>query len=298
MTETPPNPKTKRRQISSLVKGIRILETIIAAGNGIKVSEIARNFDMPASNLSLFLNSLVDTGYVIRNPMDGKYYASEKLVHLAAAIDTPYKRLEICAQDAMRELHALHDENVLLAVLNHNRLQFISTLQSSRNIQILNNDNRSFIPHVTAAGKAILAFLPETLLEAYLARIQLERFTSKTVTDPALIRHDLGTVRGRGYAINRGEYEEEVMAVAAPVFAGTSIEGSLVVQFPTFRHREQDLDAHAGPIVGAARRISNRLSENGGGERLWRPAAAEAIDALPAIGCTDRPRRAARRRRS
>ena len=77
MTETPPNPKTKRRQISSLVKGIRILETIIAAGNGIKVSEIARNFDMPASNLSLFLNSLVDTGYVIRNPMDGKYYASE-----------------------------------------------------------------------------------------------------------------------------------------------------------------------------------------------------------------------------
>ena len=260
MIESSPKPPPKRRQISSLVKGIRILETIIDAGAGIKVSEIARSFDMPASNLSLFLNSLVDTGYVIRNPMDGKYYASEKIVHMAAAIDTPYKRLEICAQCAMRRLHALHDENVLLAVLNHNRLQFISTLQTSRNIQILNNDNRSFIPHVTAAGKAILAFLPEKLLEAYLARIQHERFTSKTVTDLAVIRRELVAVRSRGYAINRGEYEAEVMAVAAPVFAGASIEGSLVVQFPTFRHAERDLKGHAGPIVDAARRISRRLN--------------------------------------
>ena len=263
MTEPPPRPRirppTRRRQISSLVKGVRILETIVAAGNGIKVSEIARSFEMPASNLSLFLNSLVDTGYVIRNPIDGRYYASEKIVHMAGTIDTPYKRLEICGQEAMRELHARHDENVLLAVLNHNRLQFISTLQSSRNIQILNNDNRSFIPHVTAAGKAILAFLPKTLLEAYLARIRLERFTSKTVTDLAMIRRDLDAVRGRGYAINRGEYEAEVMAVAAPVFAGGAIGGSLVVQFPTFRHGERDLDGHAAPIVDAARRISDLL---------------------------------------
>lgn len=260
MTETSPNPTPKRRQISSLVKGIRILEAIVAAGNGIKVSEIARSFDMPASNLSLFLNSLVDTGYVIRNPVDGKYYASEKIVHIAAAIDTRYKRLEICAQDAMRRLHGGHDENVLVAVLNHNRLQFISTVQSSRNIQILNNDNRSFIPHVTAAGKAILAFLPHNLLEAYLARIQLERFTSKTVTDLAVIRRELDTVRSRGYAINRGEYEAEVMAVAAPIFVGASIEGSLVVQFPTFRHAERDLEGHAGPIVDAASRISRLLN--------------------------------------
>ena len=259
MTETSPKPAPKRRQISSLVKGIRILEAIVAAGNGIKVSEIARSFDMPASNLSLFLNSLVDTGYVIRNPMDGRYYASEKIVHIAAAIDTRYKRLEICAQDVMRRLHACHDENVLVAVLNHNRLQFISMLQSSRNIQILNNDNRSFIPHVTAAGKAILAFLPDNLLEAYLARIELERFTSKTVTDLSLIRRELEMVRARGYAINRGEYEAQVMAVAAPVFAGASIEGSLVVQFPTFRHAERDLEGHAGPIVDAARRVSSLL---------------------------------------
>ena len=260
MTETNQKPAPKRRQIGSLVKGVRILEAIVAAGNGIKVSEIARSFDMPASNLTLFLNSLVDTGYVIRNPMDGKYYASERIVHLAAAIDTRYKRLEICAQEVMQRLYACHDENVLLAVLNHNRLQFIATLQSSRNIQILNNDNRSSIPHVTAAGKAILAFLPENLLEAYLARIRLERFTSKTATDLVLIRRELETVRSRGYAINRGEYEAAVMAVAAPVFVRSSIEGSLVVQFPTFRHTEQDLTAHAGPIMDAALQISRLLN--------------------------------------
>ena len=69
-----------------MVKGLRILETIAGAANGIKLSEIARVFAMPTSNLTLFLNSLVDTGYVIRNPANGKYCASEKIHHMAAAI--------------------------------------------------------------------------------------------------------------------------------------------------------------------------------------------------------------------
>ena len=246
-----------------MVKGLRILETIVGAANGIKVSEIARVFDMPTSNLTLFLNSLVDTGYIIRNPANGRYYPSEKINHMAAAIDTPYTRLTISAQEAMRELHDRYDENVLLAVLNNSFLQFIATLQSSRNIQILNNDDRSFIPHVTAAGKAILAFLPDTQLRVYLGGVPRDRFTPKTITEVAAIRRELETVRRRGYAINRGEYEPEVMAVAAPVLIDTAIQGSLVVQFPTFRYREADLEAQAEHIVAAALRISRRLTDTG-----------------------------------
>lgn len=249
--------KPKRRQIGSLVKGLRILETITAAAGGVKVSEIARAFKMPTSNLTLFLNSLVDTGYVIKNLFDGRYYPSEKIIHIASSIDTRYKRLEICAQAEMNRLHAKYDENVLLAVLNNFRLQFISTLQSKRNIQILNNDNRSFIPHVTAAGKAILAFLPPKMLADYFAAIELERFTEKTVTDQDRIESELQDVRTKGYAINLGEYEAEVMAVAAPVFVGETVQGSLTVQFPTFRYNEADLDGHGQEIIEAARRIGS-----------------------------------------
>jgi DNA-binding IclR family transcriptional regulator len=248
--------KPKRRQIGSLVKGLRILETITAATRGVKVSEIARTFEMPTSNLTLFLNSLVDTGYVIKNPFDGRYYPSEKIIHIASSIDTRYKRLEICAQKEMSVLHERYDENVLLAVLNNFRLQFISTLQSKRNIQILNNDNRYFIPHVTAAGKAILSFLPQKMLADYFAAIELERFTDKTVTDLTLIEGELANVRAKGYAINRGEYEPEVMAVAAPVFAGDTVQGSLTVQFPTFRYDEAVLDAHGQEIIESARSVS------------------------------------------
>jgi DNA-binding IclR family transcriptional regulator len=191
--------------------------------------------------------------------MDGRYYAAEKLVHIASQIDTPYKRLELLAADEMRKLHDQYDENVLLAVLNSYRLQFISTLQSTRNIQILNNDDRSFVPHVTAAGKAILAYLPEKLLDAYYANAVFRKYTDKTTTDLKAIAEELAEVKQKGYAINRGEYEAEIMAVAAPIFHGEAIEGSLIVQFPTFRYRESELDAQGRTIMAAAKRVSKRL---------------------------------------
>jgi DNA-binding IclR family transcriptional regulator len=236
-----------------------VLEIICNAADGLKVSEVARAAGMPTSNLTLFLNSLISTGYVIKNPFDGKYYASEKIVHIGASIDTRYKRLEIAASEAMNDLHRRYDENVLLAVLNGYRLQFISTLQSSRNIQILNNDGRSFIPHVTAAGKAILAFLPEKWLDAYFEQVPLERFTTRTVTSKAAILRELRSIREAGYAINKGEYEVEVMAVGAPIVVDDHVHGSLVLQFPRFRYREADLSANADAVVAAAQRIARQL---------------------------------------
>jgi DNA-binding IclR family transcriptional regulator len=247
------------RQIGSLVRGLKILEIVCRAGEGLKVSQIARAIGMPTSNLTLFLNSLLAAGYIIKNPFDGRYYASEKIVHIGSSIDTRYKRLEIAASEAMEDLHARFDENVLLAVLNGYRLQFISTLQSRRTIQILNNDDRLFVPHVTAGGRAILAFLPPKWLDGYFQKVPLERFTPRTITSKAVILRELQSVRELGYAMNKGEAEAEVMAVGAPIFVDGEVQASVVLQFPRFRYREADLAGNADAVVIAAQRIARAL---------------------------------------
>ncbi len=112
---------------------------------------------------------------------------------------------------------------------------------------------------MTAAGKAILAFLPETWLKKYFGKVSLTRFTDKTNTSMTVIQKELESVRINNYATNRGEYEREVMAVAAPIFSAGNVQGSLVVQFPTFRYKESDLDKHGPTLITAAKKIGQRF---------------------------------------
>ena len=248
------------RQNSSLIKGLKILEYVATSPSGLKLSDIARTVELPTSNLTLFLNSLVETGYIIKNLVDGRYYISDRIDRMAKKITTSrYIQLESVARGEMAQLHKKFDENILLAVLNNYRLQFIITLQSSRNVQILNNDDKTFIPHVTAAGKAILAHLSDDLLDSYLAAVELQRFTSKTITKASDIRNELATVRERGYAINRGEFEEMVMAVAAPIIQNNEVLASVVVQFPAFRYQEEELPSFAKDVIVSAKSIERKL---------------------------------------
>ncbi|MBN1670178.1 MAG: IclR family transcriptional regulator [Kiritimatiellae bacterium] len=254
------------RVIHSLVRGIRVLERIAEARDGARVADLARHFSMPSSNMTLFINSLVQAGYAIRDPATGRYHLSGRIRELAGAVRAdPCADLATVAAAELDALHAQFNENVLLAVLSSYRLRFIAHRQSTRNIQILNLDEKTFIPHVTAAGKAILAFLPDPKLAKYFDQTKLERFTRKTRTQKKAILADLRRVRARGYAVNTGEYEEDIMAVAAPILARGQVVASLVVQFPVFRYGEKALNQHGPVVKTAADRVTRGLAAIGEG---------------------------------
>ena len=85
-------------------------------------------------------------------------------------------------------------------------------------------------PHAVANGKVLLAHA------AIPVPRHLERYTDHTITDPAVLTAELARVRERGYATAVGELEDELVAVAAPVFdtAGTCV-AALSVSGPAFR---------------------------------------------------------------
>jgi DNA-binding IclR family transcriptional regulator len=246
----------------SVVKGIKILEYLSKEFNGAKLSDISRAMKMPASNLTLFVNSLVECGYVIKTITDGKYYLSDRLGCLIThANNSLYSQLELVAEGEMKRLYHKFDENVLLAVMNGYQLQFLRTLQSKRTVQILNNEGKYFLPHISAAGKALLAQLNPKMLDLYFENTELKRFTAQTLTDRASIEAELKLVRENGYAINRGEFENEILAAAAPIFRGDTVLAAIIVQFPNFRYRVEQLPEFAQEIVTSAKKIESKLNE-------------------------------------
>lgn len=249
------------RTITSLSKGIKILEFLAESHEGVKLSEISKVVSMPSSNLSLFLNTLIESGYAIKNPKDNRYYVSNRLVEIANLIrPNRYMRLLSVSKTPIEKIHTIFDENVILGVVNNYKLYLISRLQSTKSIQIVLNDG-PFIPHVTAGGKVILAFLSDSRLKEYFKKTEWKSFTSQSLTEKELVLKQLEEIRENGYAINRGEYEEEIMAIAAPIFENKEVIAALIVQFPTFRYREEELYDKAPEVIATAERIGKLLKQ-------------------------------------
>ncbi len=75
---------------------------------------------------------------------------------------------------------------------------------------------RSISLHATSTGKVLLAWSPEAESAALRPR-RLERFTETTITAKRALKKELASVRERGYATCRGEFNASAWGVSAPV---------------------------------------------------------------------------------
>jgi IclR family acetate operon transcriptional repressor len=93
---------------------------------------------------------------------------------------------------------------------------------------------------------------------------RLERFTDRTIVDPAVLGPVVDAVRGRGWARAIGEREEHLNAIAAPVLgARGELAAILGIQGPDTRFDEAAQDAAAPALVRAAVALSAELGYHG-----------------------------------
>ncbi|MFC6837934.1 IclR family transcriptional regulator [Halomarina ordinaria] len=97
--------------------------------------------------------------------------------------------------------------------------------------------------HQIAAGKAILANLPEARVTEIVARHGLPRATDATITNRAALGEELATIRERGVSYSLGESTRGLNAVAVPMFApDDEVLGACVISGPSHRLRGQLLE--------------------------------------------------------
>jgi DNA-binding IclR family transcriptional regulator len=100
---------------------------------------------------------------------------------------------------------------------------------------------RQFL-HATAAGKCILAYLPDDRVEAVVDQHGLDALTDHTITDRGDLFESLETIRDRGYAFNREERIRREQEIGVGIMnEHDEIIGSLSVSAPSYRWNEEDL---------------------------------------------------------
>ena len=113
--------------------------------------------------------------------------------------------------------------------------------------------------HCTAAGKVLPANLRQDELEQTLP-LQLERFTPHTITAVDDFLRELERVRQRGYACTRGELQEGLNAIAAPIYDYLGqVPSAANVAGPAYRVTPERFSTLAAQLMEATTRISGQL---------------------------------------
>lgn len=245
----------------SVVTVFRVLEEV-ARRQPVGVSELSRALDLPKSTTQRGLAVLHDLGWI--RPGNGESTAWS-LTTKALAIGSRAEDLEIreVALPVMRELNALTQENVHLAVPDGDWVTLVEKVDSAKAVRTFHRLGAMAPIHASSTGKSILACRSREEVQGVIDR-GLDRYNDRTIVDPAALWRELERIRELGYAVNRGEWREDVTALGAALL---DAEGrplaALSVSVPAHRLPKRLIPTLGRQVAAAADRVNAASTRHG-----------------------------------
>jgi DNA-binding IclR family transcriptional regulator len=228
---------------------------VLAGGPGeMGTNELARRTRLSPSTVSRTLATLAAGGLVAHVPESGRYRLGLRLLQLGHAALAGLD-LRTVARPHLTALVGATGETATISAPGDPDAVTVDFVQSPASVQSVAQLGRPSVAHATAAGKVVLAFGRVTLPAG-----PLQAFTRRTLTDPDALARDVARVRRRGWARAVREREEDLSALAAPVFGPSGeLAGVLGLQGPASRLDREAMRVALGPLLERAEAVSHAL---------------------------------------
>jgi IclR family acetate operon transcriptional repressor len=190
-----------------------VLSTFSATHPRMGVNEIARRAGLPKSTTSRLVASLVRHGYLHR---DGQLVSvGLKLFELGTLSAQP-NELRSLALPTMADLRNSTLQTVHLSVLEGTDVLYIGILRGRDSSALRSRVGGRLPAHATGAGKALLAFAPEDVVDRVIER-GLVPYQPGTITNPTALLRELESIRRTHVAYSTAEAGPGVTGAASPI---------------------------------------------------------------------------------
>lgn len=243
---------------NSVARAFAILELFTERQPQVTAGDVAGALGLNTVTAHRFLRSLAAVGAVV--PVSrGTYRLGFMFADLGNRV-VHSNHLAEAAQPVLERVTADLNEASMAAILENNRIACVAIALSGRTLSVNVRVGTRMQVYCSANGKLWLAHAPEQQRERYLAETKLVQLTARTITDPARLRAQLAEIRRQGYAVNDGEREDGLSAVAVPVLGrGDNMLAGISVFGPTTRMSAEVMDKALTRLKQAAREIEAAL---------------------------------------
>ncbi len=226
------------------------------------MTQIAEQVGIHKSTAHRLLATLEGKRFIQRDQDTGIYRLGIRLLQMAY-LTLEQNDLRRLAVPFMHQLCDLYEENIDLTVLDDTDVVFINILEGPQRVKLAAAIGQRLPAFATASGKAILGFLPEKLVRYILDRGMLP-LTPFTIKSPDDFFDNLKSVRDLGFSISEQELEEQINAVAAPIFDQENHPiASIAIAGPAYRLTRERMIEIGPDLAATTREISQEISMAG-----------------------------------
>ncbi|KUM29729.1 IclR family transcriptional regulator [Arthrobacter sp. EpRS66] len=245
--------------VKSAEKTLAVLLAFSAGNSELTVSQVATATDQTRASARRFLLTLVDLGYL--QAQGNAFRMTPRVLDIGAA----YLSGLTLPQAAVGHLQALArelEETASLCVLEGQDVLYVERVAAPR-LHALNVSIGNRLPAwVTSMGRVLIAHLEPGEQEAFLQRVELQKYTEHTVASIKELKKELATVREQDWSLVNQELDEGLRGLAVPVIRGGKLLGALNISVQTSRNNPEYIQDQLLPRL---RRAAKAIADDFGG---------------------------------
>lgn len=201
---------------SAAARALAILEAVSRSPEPVSAVELSPRLDLPKPTVHRLMLLLEDDGFLQREPGSKRFIAGQRLVtmSLETLINAPNRAERHAA------LQALVDEiqeTCNLTVLVGNEVVYLDRVECHWPLRTHFHVGSKVPVHCTASGKLFLGLMPAAKRSRLLRIAPLQKYTDKTVTDPAKIEVELKQIRAKKIGVDVEEFVSGLIGLSVPV---------------------------------------------------------------------------------
>jgi len=209
--------RNRYRPVKSLLKALRILDTLGDCPGGLGITDLSRALGAPKSTVHRLIATLEVAGYAVFDPPTERYILGSRLAKLGEQLNLQSPLLTF-GVPTLEDLTKKCREASHLAILEGTEVVYVSREESKEPVRISFGMGHRAPAHCTALGKALLAGLTDAEIRMlYKNQRRLEKLTPQTPTSLERLLTDIAGVRREGIAYDNEEYMVGLRCIAAPI---------------------------------------------------------------------------------
>lgn len=250
--------KQRFRSVPAVTRTIAILDYLSECREGMSVSQIARDLNLPKSSVHGLCNTLAEAG--VLDVSDGARFVMGPHPMRWTNAYLKENRLVDGFRALCNEMVQLNDYTLTLSTLDENEVVYIDCRNAMSPLGVSFRIGMRMPAVFSATGKAMLSRFSDSELEQFLTFSWPAQLTDKSVAGAEQLQHELNETRARGYSIDDGQIHEAMICIGAPIYnrRGKSVAG-IALSMPKPLATDAVIDARGQDIKYIAGELSERF---------------------------------------
>jgi DNA-binding IclR family transcriptional regulator len=241
-------------------RALSILDRI--AEESQSLSMLAEHLGVHKSTALRLAQSLERAGFA-RRQEDGRYTLGRRLLTIGAKALESFDLRDV-ARPHLTRLNLMCGHTVHLASLIDRDVVYIDKYEGTSSIRMYSRIGKTASLYASGVGKVVLAYRAEPDLGDMIRTIDFQRHTPDTITSEHGLRRELTAIRERGYGFDKGEFEDIIHCIAAPIrSANGAVTSAVSISVPKMILSFDDLQQLLPDLIAATDAIARDYGWSG-----------------------------------